>query len=127
MKPLKIFIKDCIQAQYLVSDDIRDVAFDREVLLHFLIGLTPFIRDLVLTTECSCSSIDSFIQKAKKHCNAIKAEPIEPEIKLEIDEKVKESKELNELFNLDESYDFESEFDEQTEEFFNEWKLFRNI
>ena len=35
---------------------------------------------------------------------------------------MKESKELNELFDLDESYDFESEFDEQTEESFNEWK-----
>ena len=117
------FYKRCIQAQYLVSDDVRDVAFDREVLLHFLIGLTPFIRDLVLTTECSYSSIDSFIQEAKKHCNAIKKEPIEPEIKLEIDEKVKESKELNELFDLDESYGFESEFDEQTEESFNGWKI----
>ena len=80
-----------------MSDDVRDVAFDREVLLHFLIGLTPFIRDIVLPTECSYSSIDSFIQEAKKHSNAIKEEPIEPEIKLKIDEKAKESKELNEF------------------------------
>ena len=43
------FYKRCIQAQYLVSDEVRDIAFDREVLLHFLIGLNPFIRDLVLT------------------------------------------------------------------------------
>ena len=33
------FYYRCLQAQYLVSDDVRDVAFEREVLLNFLLGL----------------------------------------------------------------------------------------
>jgi len=86
--------------------------------LHFLIGLNSFIRDLVLTAECSCSSIDSFIQEAKKYSKAIKEEPIEPEVKLEIEEKVKK---LDESLYINESYDFDSEFDEQTEKASNEW------
>ena len=50
------FYQRCRQAQYLVSDDVKDIGFEREVLLHFLIGLSPLIRDLVLETKCSSSS-----------------------------------------------------------------------
>ena len=50
------FYQRCIQSQYLVSDDIRDAAFEREVLLHFLIGLTPFIRDTVSNSLSSQAS-----------------------------------------------------------------------
>ena len=61
------FYSRCVQAQYLVSDYIRDVTFDREVLLHFLIGLLPSIRDLVLATKCS--NPDEYIREATHFLN----------------------------------------------------------
>ena len=75
------FYQRCIQAQYLVSDDIKDVGFEREVLLHFLIGLSPFIRDFVLATKCS-STIE-YMEEAKKYTKIVKDVPIEPTIKIE--------------------------------------------
>ena len=85
------FYTRCVVAQFLVSDDIRDVAFEREVLLHFLIGLSPKIRDLVLATKCS--NPEEYIQKATHFQNnihnvAIKEEPLEAldvDIKIEAD------------------------------------------
>ena len=77
------FYDRCVQAQYLVSDDVRDVAFDREVLLHFLIGLAPFIQDLVLASQCS--NIQEYIKEAKKYLQSVKEEPVEAEVKLESD------------------------------------------
>ena len=72
------FYQRCIQAQYLVSDDTRDIGFEREVLLHFLIGLAPFIRDLVLASKCS--STNEYIKEAKKYVQIVKEEPIGHEI-----------------------------------------------
>ena len=82
------FYKRCVVAQFLVSDDIRDVAFEREVLLHFLFGLTPTIRDLVLATKCS--STEEFIREATHFQNnidnmSIKEEPHDVDIKVEAD------------------------------------------
>ena len=73
----------CIQAQYLVSDDMKDVGFEREVLLHFLIGLSPLIRDLVLATKC-CSTTE-YIKEAKKYTKMYKEEPPEVNVKIEVD------------------------------------------
>ena len=50
------FYQRCLQAQFLVSDDVKDIGFEREVLLHFLIGLSPLIRDFVLATNCTNDS-----------------------------------------------------------------------
>ena len=66
------FYQRCLQAQYFVSDDVRDAGFEREVLLHFLIGLSPLIRDLVLATKCSSS--DDYKNEAKKFVQVIKEE-----------------------------------------------------
>ena len=79
MEPIDDFYNRCLHAQFLVSDDIRDATFEREVLLHFLIGLSPYIRDLVLTAKCS--NTQDFILEAKKHF--VKNEPLEPNVKLE--------------------------------------------
>lgn len=78
------FYKRCLQAQYFVSDDIRDVGFEREVLLHFLIGLSPLIRDLVLATKCSSS--DDYVNEAKKYVQVIKEEVPDVNVKLEVDQ-----------------------------------------
>ena len=75
------FYHRCLQAQYLVSDDVRDIAFERECLLNFLLGLNPFIQEAVLTS--SCTSIDGFIEEAKKHFAVPKDEYFEPNVKLE--------------------------------------------
>ena len=79
------FYDRCVQAQYLVSDDVRDVAFDREVLLHFLIGLAPFIQDLVSSSQCS--NVQEYIKEAKKYLQSVKEEPVEgrSEVKVESD------------------------------------------
>ena len=77
------FYQRCLQAQYFVSDDVRDGGFEREVLLHFLIGLSPLIRDLVLATKCSSS--DDYINEAKKYVKIIKEEVPEANVKIEID------------------------------------------
>ena len=77
------FYQRCLQAQYLVSDDLKDVGFEREVLLHFLIGLSPLIRDLVLATKCS--STLEYIVESKKYVQVVKEEPIEVNVKLEAD------------------------------------------
>ena len=81
------FYTRCVVAQFLVSDDIRDVAFEREVLLHFLIGLQPTIRDMVLATKCS--SPEEYIQKAtffhNTVSNPIKEEPLEDEVDVKIE------------------------------------------
>ena len=78
------FYERCVQAQYLVTDDIKDVSFDREVLLHFLIGLSPDIREIVLASRCS--NAKEFIQEAKKQSQLVKEEPIEAEVKIEPDD-----------------------------------------
>ena len=77
------FYKRCVQAQYLVSDDMRDLGFEREVLLHFLIGLSPSIRDLVLASKCS--STTEYIKEAKKYVKMFKEEPPAVNIKVEVD------------------------------------------
>ena len=77
------FYERCVQAQYLVSDDIRDAAFEREVLLHFLIGLNPAIREIVLSAKCSSSQ--DYISEAKKYFFKIKEEPMDPDVKFESD------------------------------------------
>ena len=87
-EPINDFYKRCVVAQYLVSDDIRDAAFEREVLLHFLIGLSPAIRDLVLATKCS--SPEEYIREATHFQDTInnidvKEEPAEEDIKIEAD------------------------------------------
>ena len=65
-EPIDDFYNRCVHAQYLVSDGdcTIDAFFNREVLLHFLIGLVPFIRNKVL--EADCSSAVDFIQEAKR-------------------------------------------------------------
>ena len=77
------FYQRCIHAQYLVSDDVRDFGFEREVLLHFLIGLSPLIRDFVLATNCT--SLNNYINEAKKYIKIIKEEVPEVNIKIEVD------------------------------------------
>ena len=78
------FYQRCLKAQYLVSDDVRDIGFEREVLLHFLIGLSPLIRDLVLATKCSSSN--DYINEAKKYVQVIKEEAIpDVNVKIEVD------------------------------------------
>ena len=98
------FYQRCIQSQYLVSDDIRDAAFEREVLLHFLIGLTPFIRDLVLSSKCSTS--EDYINEAKRYVQNIKDEPIEPKIKMEFDPS---DEQFDEKYTTEEFYDYANE------------------
>ena len=68
---------------FLVSDDVQDAAFDREVLLHFLIGLNPSIREIVLSTKCS--NKNEYIKEAKKHFVLVKEEPVEHVVKIEPD------------------------------------------
>ena len=83
------FYQRCVKSQYLISDDFKDVSFEREVLLHFLIGLNSCIRDVVLATKCW--TVDDYINEAKKHCHRIKAEPVEhidpfePKVEIEFD------------------------------------------
>ena len=101
------FYKRCEIAQYLVSDDIQDVAFEREILLNFLIGLLPSIRDLVLASKCSNTS--DFINEAKKHIQFIKEEPIDENIKIE-----------SEDFDVKNPADYLSQTDEFYEDEFNE-------
>ena len=68
---------------FLVSDDVQDAAFDREVLLHFLIGLNPSIREMVLSAKCSNKK--EYIKEAKKHFVLVKEEPVETVVKIEPD------------------------------------------
>ena len=75
------FYHRCLQAQYLVSDDVRDVAFEREVLLSFLLGLVPNIQEMVLTADCN--SADEFVSEAKKHFVVPKSEYLVTEVKME--------------------------------------------
>ena len=77
------FYQRCVQAQYLVSDDVRDIGFEREVLLHFLIGLSSTFRDLVLASKCS--STTEYINEAKKYVQVIKEEPSGVDVKIEVD------------------------------------------
>ena len=78
------FYRRCLQAQYFVSDDdVRDSGFEREVLLHFLIGLSPFIRDLVLAAKCS--STVEYINEAKKYVQVIKEEVVVPDVNVKIE------------------------------------------
>ena len=49
------FFGRCCDAQYVVSDNEKDVSFEREVLLHFLFGLVLRIREKVLIANCSNS------------------------------------------------------------------------
>ena len=76
-EPIDDFYNRCVHAQYLVSDGdcTIDAFFNREVLLHFLIGLVPFIRNKVL--EADCSSAVDFIQEAKRVFSDVKEEPDE--------------------------------------------------
>ena len=97
------FYQRCIQAQYLVSDDTRDIGFEREVLLHFLIGLAPFIRDLVLASKCS--STNEYIKEAKKYAQIVKEEPIEADIKLETE--FEEEYDVKEDYNQDDELCYE--------------------
>ena len=81
------FYNRCIHAQYLVSDDDRDAGFNREVLLHFLMGLVPCIRDQVLVNSNN-SCPEDFVLEAKKLYKMVKNEPVdhhEPDIKVEED------------------------------------------
>ena len=114
------FYQRCLQAQYLVSDDTKDVGFEREVLLHFLVGLTPFIRDLVLATKCS--SNNEYVREAKKYVQIVKEEPMEADVKIEteiLDEEFDAKNDLDEydVKNSFENYDYsyEEEESEQTE------------
>ena len=58
------FFGRCCDAQYVVSDNEKDVSFEREVLLHFLFGLVSRIREKVLIANCSNS--ENYIVEAKK-------------------------------------------------------------
>ena len=94
------FYERCILTQYLVSDDVRDVTFDREVLLHFLMGLHPIVRDIVLAAECS--SLENFVLEAKKVNLKIKEEVIAPmDVKVEMttNDNVEDDENDNELYN----------------------------
>ena len=73
------FYDRCVHAQYLVSNDFKDETFDREVLLHFLVGLLPSIRDLVLSQAYCHNTPQDYIQEAKKHFQKIivKNEPVD--------------------------------------------------
>ena len=103
------FYQRCIQTQYLVSDGIRDVGFEREILLHFLIGLSPFIRDLVLATKCS--STNEYINEAKKYVQIVKEEPIEANVKIE-----------TENYNdVKHSIEFDQEFDYEGQQEYNDY------
>ena len=86
-EPIEDFFKRCVHAQYLVCDDdcTVDATFDREVLLHFLIGLVPFVRDQVLTNT-DCSTPEDFVLEAKKIFGVVKEEPIDdvPDVKVEV-------------------------------------------
>ena len=79
------FYERCVDAQYVISDNEKDVAFDREVLLHFLFGLVSRIRDIVLNFDCSTS--EEFINEARKCFQGVKEEPVgcNVDIKLETD------------------------------------------
>ena len=103
------FYYRCLQAQYLVSDDVRDVAFEREVLLNFLLGLHHTIQENVLTANCS--SAEEFILEAKKCLVVPKSECFEPEIKPEpIDDYFEECANDN-TSGLQSDYPEEGKFD----------------
>ena len=102
------FYQRCVQAQYLVADDIRDASFDREVLLHFLIGLIPDVRDLVLASECS--SPENYISEARKHFIQVKDEPLEPDVKIE---EVNANEVMDEEDDVD---DIEMKYDDEFED-----------
>ena len=104
------FYQRCIHAQYLVSDDVRDFGFEREVLLHFLIGLSPLIRDLVLATKCTSSN--DYINEAKKYVKIIKEEPLEENIKIEVDPYY-ENFNINDKLDDFNAYDLEEPKEEQ--------------
>ena len=107
---------------FLVSDDVQDAAFDREVLLHFLIGLNPSIRENVLSTKCSNKT--EYIKEAKKHFVLVKEEPVEAVVKIETEVDYKDYIEDNkealfvENFYQNYNYDYNEmlEFEDPEEE-----------
>ena len=118
------FYKRCQRTQFLVSDDIRDVAFEREVLLNFLIGLHSAIQKAVLTANCK--NADGFISEAKKHFILPKLETLVPEVKLE-SQHWDDYSDPNENHEKDDSimYDYEEDkydpvpsYEDQEEDYF---------
>ena len=99
------FYHRCLQVQYLVSDDVRDVAFEREVLLNFLLGLHHTIQENVLTANCS--SGEEFILEAKKHFVVPKYESFVPEVKVE----------PSDDYDYDYGYDYNDTFKDEPGEF----------
>ena len=75
------FYHRCVQVQYLVSDDVKDIVFEREIMLNFLLGLQPNIQETVLMSNCS--SLFEFVEEAKKHFVVPKSEYLVTEVKME--------------------------------------------
>ena len=75
------FYHRCVQVQYLVSDDVKDVIFDREIMLNFLLGLQPNIQETVLMSNCN--TVIEFVAEAKKHFVVPKSEFLVTEVKME--------------------------------------------
>ena len=78
------FYERCIDAQHVISDNERDGAFEREVLLHFLFGLIPRIRADVL--NANWSSLDDFVAEAKKLYSDVEPETISCDLKIKVED-----------------------------------------
>ena len=78
------FYERCVDAQYVISDNARDGAFDREVLLHFLFGLLPTIRADVL--NANRSSLEDFIDEARRQYSEAKPDIIPCDLKIKVED-----------------------------------------
>ena len=113
------FFGRCCDAQYVVSDNEKDVSFEREVLLHFLFGLVSRIREKVLIANCSNS--EDYIVEAKKVFSEVKFEPNDcdiADVKVEAEENLdifSPNHEVNEEFIEDDYYESDIKFEEDAE------------
>ena len=82
-EPIDEFYERCVDAQYVISDNRKDGAFDREVLLHFLFGLVPRIRADVL--NANRSSLEEFVDEAKQQFTEFKPEAISCNLKVKVE------------------------------------------
>ena len=78
------FYERCVDAQYVISDNAKDGAFDREVLLHFLFGLVPTIRADVL--NANRSSLEDFIDEARVQHSKAKPDIIPCDLKIKVED-----------------------------------------
>ena len=123
-EPIDEFYERCVDAQYVISDNKKDFAFDREVLLHFLFGLVPRIRADVL--NANRSNLEEFVDEAKQQFAQFKPEDIYCNVKVKVErddyyESFDQDKTQNEYVPYeDNAFDMKLEDDGSIEEIKNE-------